>query len=85
MKRLRGAVPGDPQTDRALTTDAPCGMPGPGVDECPPLAYSGRVDQELVQELQKIWVRLEDKARGAKRRTEVALPIMEHVLLEASW
>ena len=33
--------------------------------ECPPLAYSGLVDQELVQELQKVWVRLEEKARGA--------------------
>ena len=33
--------------------------------ECPPLAYSGLVDQELVQELQRVWVRLEEKARGA--------------------
>ena len=33
--------------------------------ECPPLAYSGLVDQELVQKLQKVWVRLEEKARGA--------------------
>jgi hypothetical protein len=30
-----------------------------------PLAYSGLVDQELAQELQKVWVRLDEKARGA--------------------
>jgi hypothetical protein len=41
------------------------GCPVQVVDECPPLAYSGRVDQELVQELQEIWVCLEEKARGA--------------------
>jgi hypothetical protein len=41
------------------------GCPVQVVDECPPLAYSGLVDQELVQELQKVWVRLEEKARGA--------------------
>lgn len=34
-------------------------------DECPALAYSDLVDQELVQELQRVWVRLEEKARGA--------------------
>ncbi len=33
--------------------------------ECPPLAYSGLVDQELVRELQGVWMRLEEKARGA--------------------
>jgi hypothetical protein len=33
--------------------------------ECPPLAYSGLVDQELVQELQGVWLRIEEKARGA--------------------
>jgi len=32
--------------------------------ECPPLAHSGLVDQELVQELQSVWGRLEEKARG---------------------
>ena len=31
----------------------------------PPLAYSGLVDQELVQELQRVWVRLEEKADEA--------------------
>ncbi len=33
--------------------------------ECLPLAYSGMVDQELVQELQRVWVRLEEKAHEA--------------------
>ncbi len=33
--------------------------------ECPPLTQSGLVDQELIQELQGIWARLEEKARGA--------------------
>ena len=33
--------------------------------ECPPLAYADLVDPELVQELQRVWVRLEEKARGA--------------------
>ena len=41
------------------------GCPVQVVDECPPLAYSGLVDPEPVQELQKVWVRLEEKARGA--------------------
>jgi len=31
--------------------------------ECPPLAQSGLVNQELVQEFQSIWGRLEEKAR----------------------
>jgi hypothetical protein len=33
--------------------------------ECLPLAYYGLVDKELVQELQRIWARLEESARGA--------------------
>lgn len=41
------------------------GCPVQVVDECLPLAYSGLVDQELVQELQKVWVCLKEKARGA--------------------
>jgi hypothetical protein len=41
------------------------GCPVQVQDECPPLAYSGLVDPELVQELQRVWVRLEEKARGA--------------------
>ena len=32
--------------------------------ECPPLAQSGLVDQELIQELQSIWGRLEEKVRA---------------------
>jgi hypothetical protein len=41
------------------------GCPVQVENECPPLAYSGLVDQELVQELQSVWIRLEEKARGA--------------------
>jgi len=41
------------------------GCPVQVVDECPPPAYSDLVDQELVHELQRVWVRLEEKARGA--------------------
>lgn len=41
------------------------GCPVQIVDECPPLAYSGLVDQEVIQELQRVWARLEDKTRGA--------------------
>jgi hypothetical protein len=41
------------------------GCPVQVENECPPFAYSGLVDQELVQELQSVWVRLEEKARGA--------------------
>jgi len=41
------------------------GCPVQTETECPPLAYSGLMDQELVQELQRVWVRLEEKARGA--------------------
>jgi hypothetical protein len=38
------------------------GCPVQVTDECPPLAYSGLVDQGLVQELEKFWVRLEEMA-----------------------
>lgn len=41
------------------------GCPVQIVDECPPLAYSGLVDQEVIRELQRVWVRLEEKAHGA--------------------
>ena len=37
------------------------GRPVQVVDECPPLAYSGLVAPELVQELQKVWGRLDEK------------------------
>ena len=33
--------------------------------ECPPLSYSDLVDPDLIQELQKVWARLETMARGA--------------------
>jgi hypothetical protein len=39
------------------------GCPVQVVDECPPLAYSGLADQELIQELRKVWARLEEEAR----------------------
>jgi hypothetical protein len=32
--------------------------------ECPPLTQSGLMDRELIQELQGVWMRLEEKARG---------------------
>ena len=41
------------------------GCPVQVADECPPLAYSGLADQELVRELQRVWARLEEKAHGA--------------------
>ncbi len=41
------------------------GCPIQVVDECPPLAYSGLVDRDVIQELQAVWARLEDQARGA--------------------
>lgn len=47
------------------------GCPVQVVDECPPLAYSGLVDQELIQDLQKVWVRLEEEARKASGELKV--------------
>jgi len=41
------------------------GCPVQVVDECPPLAYSGLVDRQIIQELQTVWGRLEEEARGA--------------------
>lgn len=41
------------------------GCPVQAETECPPLACSGLVDQEIVQELQAVWARLEEKAHGA--------------------
>jgi len=41
------------------------GCPVQVESECPPLAYSGVVDQEVVEELQRIWARLEESAHGA--------------------
>ena len=44
--------------------------------ECPPLSFSGLVDQELIQDLQKIWLRLEKKARGASGELKLHSAIM---------
>ena len=41
------------------------GCPVQVESECPPLAYSGLVDQEVVRELQRVWARLEERAREA--------------------
>ena len=65
MQRLRGAVRGNPQTGRTLTADAHEGCPVRVERECQPLFYSGLVGRELVQELQMVWARLEEKAREA--------------------
>jgi hypothetical protein len=40
------------------------GCPVRAETECPPLLLSGFVDQELTQDLQKIWSRLEKEAHG---------------------
>ena len=40
------------------------GCPVRAETECPPLFLSGFVDQELTQDLQRIWSRLEKEARG---------------------
>jgi hypothetical protein len=40
------------------------GCPVQVTDECPPLAYSGLMDREIIEELQTVWARLEQKIRG---------------------
>jgi hypothetical protein len=50
------------------------GCPVQVVDECPPLAYSGLVDQELVWELQNVWTRLEERARGDSGELKLHCP-----------
>jgi hypothetical protein len=40
------------------------GCPVPWTEECPPLSYSQLVDQEIIQELEIVWQRLEQHARG---------------------
>ncbi|MGA2713533.1 MAG: hypothetical protein ABSG41_10550 [Bryobacteraceae bacterium] len=47
------------------------GCPVRAETECPPLFYSGFVDRELAQDLQKIWSRLEQEARGASGEVKV--------------
>lgn len=49
------------------------GCPVQIVDECPPLAYSGLVDREIIQELQTVWNRLEAEARGAGGEVKLRL------------
>lgn len=47
------------------------GCPVQVVDECPPLAYSGLMDQEVIQELRKVWVHLEEEVRKASGELKV--------------
>jgi hypothetical protein len=61
------------------------GCPVQVVDECPPLAYSGLVDPELVQELQKVWVRLDEKARGASGELKLRCGSWSNALMGAIW
>jgi hypothetical protein len=41
------------------------GCPVQTVEECPPLSYSSLVNEETIKELQRVWARLEEQARGA--------------------
>ncbi len=41
------------------------GCPVQAVTECPSLAYSDLADPEIIQDLLGVWVRLEEKTRGA--------------------
>ena len=52
--------------------------------ECPPLAYSGLVGQELVQELQSVWTLLEENARGAGGELKLRGQTMSHVLVKTN-
>ena len=47
------------------------GFPVQVVDECPPLAYSGLVDPELVREFPKVCVRHDEKTIGASGELKV--------------
>lgn len=49
------------------------GCPVQNVEECPPLAYSGLVDRKIIQDLQEVWARLEDKARAAGGKVKLRL------------
>jgi hypothetical protein len=40
------------------------GCPVQVADECPPLAYFGLVDRDIIQELQTVWARLEENTRS---------------------
>jgi hypothetical protein len=41
------------------------GCPVQVVEECPPLSFSGLMNEETIKELQIVWARLEEQARGA--------------------
>jgi len=49
------------------------GRPVQTVEECPPLNYSGLVNQEIIKELQRVWAGLEEQARGAGGELRVRL------------
>ena len=42
-----------------------CPVPPSFTSECPPLYYADFVDHELIRELDRIWLRLEESARTA--------------------
>ena len=41
---------------------AGCPVPMPYTTECPPLYYGHLIDPELIHELQRVWLRLEENA-----------------------
>lgn len=41
-----------------------CPVPAAYTTECPPLYYAHLIDHSLIQELQRIWVRLEQNAEA---------------------
>jgi len=47
------------------------GCPVCAETQCPPLFVSGLVDQELMRDLQKIWLRLEKEARGVNGKVKL--------------
>lgn len=42
-----------------------CPVPSHFTTECPPLYYANMIGRELIDELQRMWVCLEDRARAA--------------------
>ena len=61
------------------------GCPVQVVDECPPLAYFVPGGSGTSPGASKNLDAPRRKSTWGQRRTEIALPIMEHVLMEASW
>lgn len=49
------------------------GCPVQTVEECPPLTYAGLVNEETIKELQRVWARLEEQARGASGELRLRL------------